>query len=278
MDNKNTITIILITLLLIIIMALAGYLTSGISPIKSSASKKRFSAPPGKSMENSLVIVSKKRENTFSDGGRESAGESKIKTLQLPPRVEKGNHTFDGDKKENTLRAELTPSGAKFSEEMRKSLLEMDFSQNLPTDKLDQILNSTQNPRERLNVLRDNIEILISKGLTTWVETKLNEIISSSKDNVVIVSESNLLRAQIELSKGELTKAEELLRQTWETISSTNVKENEELVRLIGLNYAQVLMNNRKEEDYQKVVQFIKQNFLLPSPHSTGKSEFPPKS
>ncbi|MCX8065145.1 MAG: hypothetical protein N3G21_08230 [Candidatus Hydrogenedentes bacterium] len=263
MDRKNTITVVLITFSLIAIMALTAYLTSGISPIKSSATKKRFSAPPGKSMENSLVIVSKKRESTFSNENPESSQDSKVKSIRVASeeKIENEFQNLKKEEKEKTPKSNSDDNQMKLLEEMKKILHAEDSSQQVSTEKLDEILNSTKDIQNKTNILKESIDILLSKGLTDWVEAKLNEIISHSQSNVTTASEANLMLAQVEIFKGNYPKAEQILKQSWESLISSNPKENEELVRLVGLNYARTLMNNRRDEEYRKVAQFIQENF-----------------
>lgn len=261
MDKRSTVIVSLIAFSFVIIMALTAYLTTGVSPIKSTATKKRFSAPPGKSPEQSLVLVSKKRENTFSDDFMTSSDESQVKDIQVS-QIGKGNTASPNliqDPKDKPQKEISHQTELEVSEELKKLL--QSSSPNSQTEKLNQVMDSIKNPKDALKILNNNLETLLSKGLNEWVETKLNEIISSSTDDIATLSEANLMLAQVEVAKGNNATAEELLKKSWESLTKSNFKENEELIRLVGLNYARFLLNNKNEEVYKQVIQYIQNNF-----------------
>ncbi len=212
-------------------------------------------------MEHSLALVSKIRESTFSEENVPSSTESNVKNIQVSS-IGKGDEESQGaDQPKESSQPEDTSqqTTVKISEELRNLLQSPDPTQQ--TEKLDEIINSVKDPQYSLKILNNNLDILLSKGLTDWVEAKLNEIITSASNNPITVSEANFMLAQIELTKGNKAKAEELLEKSWKTITSSNPKENEELVRLIGLNYARLLANNNNKEAYNEVVQFVQKNF-----------------
>ncbi len=261
MDKRSTVIVSLIAFSFVIIMALTAYLTTGISPIKSTATKKRFSAPQGKSPEQSIVLVSKKRENTFSDDVMASSEEPQVKNIQVS-QIGEGNSNstnLNQDAKDKSPKEITHQTQVEVSEELKKLLQSSNLTSQ--TEKLNQVMDSIKNPKDALKILNNNLEILLSKGLNEWVETKLNEIISSSTDDIAMLSEANLMLAQVEAAKGNNTTAEELLKKSWESLTKSNFKENEELIRLVGLNYARFLLINKNEEAYKQVIQYIQNNF-----------------
>jgi nitrogen fixation/metabolism regulation signal transduction histidine kinase len=98
-----------------------------------------------------------------------------------------------------------------------------------------------QSPQKKLEGLKNNLDLLLSKGLTEWMDKRIEEIISQNEGSNLTKTEAQWLMAQSKNIQGDTINAERYFQEAWQNLTtSTDIKdtEREELLRLIGLNYA----------------------------------------
>lgn len=267
--NKQEIGIVVgVTTLIIVTFLAVAFLSSGSSPIKEKSTQKRFSASPGKTREKPLLLVSKKREDTFgnTDDEKKEEGETahinKIYSSQLGtdegesrPNITEGS--FDREETKNKkIETEIT--------ENLKQLLESEVNnQQIPEEaieeKLDKWMDSVQSQEKKLEILKSHFESLISKGLTEWVEERLKEITEQEQDKTVL-SETQWLLAELKSIQGDVATAEQYYQQAWQNISSAkdlNDPKQEEILRLLGLNYVQFLRKQNKKTEAEAITSTV---------------------
>ncbi|GEM_PF-2307989 len=263
--NKQEIWIVAITTVLIITtFAAVAFLSSGYSPIKEKSTQKRFSAAPGKTREKPLLLVSKKREDTFGNTDEEeqkgdTAEINKIYSAQLGKDDDKnGTNAVEGAIEGSE--SEKKPVEADISKDLEQLLQSIPGNQQTPESNVEEPLNklmdNLSSQEKKLEVLKNHLDSLMSKGLTEWVTKKLEEITGQNTENKSVLSEAQWLLAQIKNTQGDTATAEQYFQQAWQNISSSSDlsdPKQEELFRLLGLNYVQFLRKQNKNTEAETI-------------------------
>ncbi len=269
MDKREIVIIVSVSILIIFTFLVVAFFSSGGgSPIKEKSTHKRFSAAPGKTRDKPLLLVSKKREDTFGNTDEEEMGEKaqidKVYTSQLGENSEE----VKGDSSNNDNRGEETKEGqiqADISDELKQLLQsEANNSEQMPQNNMEETLNkwvdSIQSPEQKLEILRDHLNSLISKGLTDWVTKRLEEISTQNQENKTVLTETQWLLAEIKSLQGDTTTAGQYYQQAWQNISTSsdlNDPKQEEIFRLLGLNYVQFLRKQNKTAEAEAVISTV---------------------
>lgn len=264
MNKQEIWIVVIVTVLIIITFVGVAFLSSGYSPIKEKSAQKRFSAAPGKTREKPLLLVSKKREDTFGK-------EEEQKNNENPAQISKVYSAQLGkeDKENGTNVMEETTEGNKSKREQ----VEADISKNLEQllqsipgnqqnsetnveESLSKLMDNLDSQEKKLEVLKDHLDSLMSKGLTEWVTKKLEEITGQNIENKSVLAETQWLLAQIKNSQGDTATAEQYFQQAWQNLSSSvdvNNPRQEETFRLLGLNYVQFLRKQNKNTEAEMI-------------------------
>ncbi len=246
-------------------LVIAAILSLGRSPINKQLTQKRFSAAPGKTREDPLLLVSKKRNDTFTNEDEKSTNEkSKINKVHSSQLGGDNNELFNDEYYLDDNGEDENQTTTEMPDELKQLLQSQQNSQQVPTEeiekKLDDWTNSIQSSEKKLESLKSNLNLLLSKGLTEWVDKKLEEIIHQNEENNVTKAEAQWLMAQSKNIQGDATNAERYFQETWQNlISSTDLKdaEQEELLRLIGLNYTRFLRAQNKNSEAETISKTI---------------------
>ncbi len=267
MNRREILIIVLVTILIIVTFALVALFSSGSSPIKEKSTQKRFSAAPGKTREQPLLLVSKKREDTFGaeeKKGQETAQINKVYSAELGKEGRKNNDKEKMESNTEENREERKSVEAEIPDSLRQLLQSPNDMTQKPKEEIEENLNnwinSVQSQEKKLEVLKNNLDLLITKGLTDWLEKRLEEIINQGSESKMVLSESQWLLGQVKIVQGDTAKAEEYIRQAWQNISDTqdvNDLKQEELMRLIGLNYVQILREQNKGAEAENVIKIV---------------------
>lgn len=267
--NKQEIWIIVtVTVLIIITFVTVAFFSSGYSPIKEKSAQKRFSAAPGKTREKPLLLVSKKREDTFGNTDEGKQGEdianiNKIYSAQLGKDDEEGKtNTMEGTTEGNELeKKQVEADVSKDLEQLLQSIPNnQQTSEGNVEEPLNKLMDNLSSQEKKLEVLKDHLDSLMSKGLTEWVTKKLEEITGQNIENKSVLSEAQWLLAQIKNSQGDTATAEQYFQQAWQNISSSpdlSDPKQEELLRLLGLNYVQFLRKQNKNTEAETITNTV---------------------
>jgi len=263
--NKKEIGIVIASFVILLAMlTVAGFLSSGKSPIKEEAARKRFSAAPGKTREKPLLLVSKKRQDTFTnEDGKKTDATAKIEKVYSSQLGGDDIELFDDEyKKENGENGNQTATV--IPDELKQLLQAQQDSQQAPIaeieKKLDDWMESMQSPQKKLEGLKNNLDLLLSKGLKEWVDKRIDEIISQNEGSNLTKTEAQWLMAQSKNIQGDTINAERYFQEAWQNLTtSTDIKdtEREELLRLIGLNYARFLRAQNKNSEAESIAKTI---------------------
>ncbi len=264
MNKREIIIVVSVSILLIFTFLLVAFFSSGGgSPIKEKSTQKRFSAAPGKTRDKPLLLVSNKRDNTFGDSEEEKSGETaqidKVYSSRLGKNDEETTGDSQGEKtKEGQVQVEM-PDELKqlFSSEANNN---EQSAKNVIEETLNKWVDSVQSQEQKLEILRDHLDSLISKGLTDWVTKKLEELTTQNQENKTVLSETQWLLAEIKSIQGDIATAEQYYQQAWENISTLNNlndPKQEELFRLLGLNYVQFLRKQNKTAEAETVTNAV---------------------
>lgn len=263
--NKKEIGIVIASFVILLAMlTVAGFLSSGKSPIKEGAARKRFSAAPGKTREKPLLLVSKKRQDTFTnEDGKKTDATAKIEKVYSSQLGGDDIELFDDEyKKENGENGNQTATA--IPDELKQLLQAQQDSQQAPIaeieKKLDDWMESMQSPQKKLEGLKNNLDLLLSKGLKEWVDKRIDEIISQNEGSNLTKTEAQWLMAQSKNIQGDTINAERYFQEAWQNLTtSTDIKdtEREELLRLIGLNYARFLRAQNKNSEAESIAKTI---------------------
>lgn len=268
MNRKEILIVIFITLFIIIVFMVVAFLSSGNSPIKENSTAKRFSAAPGKTRDNPLLLVSKKREDTF---GNTDVGKQEKDTDQIDKVYSAQLGKDEEDNETNSMEAETEESKSKREQvetDIPKDLEQLlqsitDNQQPLENnleEHLNKLMDNVSSQEKKLEVLKDHLDSLLSKGLTEWVTKKLEEITGQNIEDKGVLSEAQWLLAQIKNSQGDTATAEQYFQQAWQNISSLsdlNNPKQEERLRLLGLNYVQFLRKQNKYAEAETITNTV---------------------
>lgn len=269
MNKREVIIVVSVSILIIFTFLLVAFFSSGGgSPIKEKSTQKRFSAAPGKTREKPLLLVSNKRDNTFGDTEEDKSGETAQIDKVYSSRLGKNDEETTGDSPHNDTKDEKTKEGqvqVEMSYEL-KQLFQSEANNNEQSAKndieetLNKWVDSVQSQEQKLEILRDHLDFLISKGLADWVTKKLEEIITQNQENKAVLSETQWLLAEIKSIQGDTATAEQYYQQAWENISTSNNLDDpkqEDLFRLLGLNYVQFLRKQNKTSEAETVTNAV---------------------
>ncbi len=269
MNQREIWIVVSVTLLIIITFVAVAFFASNSSPIKEKSTHKRFSAAAGKTREKPLLLVSKKREDTFDNKEEkkektEPPSISKIYSSQLGNNEgEDKNISLEGrsEEKEETNKETVDID---ISDDLKQLLQTSPDNQQISQENIQETLNnwmdSVSSQEKKIEVLRNHLEVLILKGLSEWVTGKMEEIIGQTKEDKVVLSEAQWLLGQIKSIQGDMIIAEQCFQQAWQNITSSadlNDPKKEELFRLLGLDYVQLLRKQNKNEEAETVINSV---------------------
>ncbi|MGC9054351.1 MAG: hypothetical protein ACP5KS_10750, partial [Candidatus Hydrogenedens sp.] len=175
---------------------------------------------------------------------------------------EKETNSINGETEENTLKKEQVE--ANIPKDLERLLQSIPDNQQTPENNVEEPLNklidNLSSQEKKLEVLKDHLESLISKGLTDWATKKLEEITEQNTADKGVLSETQWLLAQIKNSQGDMASAEQYFQQAWQNISSLpdlNDPKLEERLRLLGLSYVQFLRKQNKNEEVEMITKTV---------------------
>lgn len=260
--HKRETWIILSVLVFIVLLSTTAYFFSGGNPIKESSAKKRLTAPPGKTRENPMLLVSSKREDTFKESGEMKKTEenepSPVKNVYSAKLDAGPLSPTSSSKKEKQLSTEL-------QQFLGNSDLSTMDQANLKS-KLEEIVSPDLPPSTRVNILRNNLDLLMSKGLSSWVNAKLEEILHTEGVDPNTTVQSHWLLSLTQKSEGKMDSAEQHFQTAWNSLLQMYEPSNpqhQELLRLIGLNYTQFLRAQNRVEQAEEIRRIVEEKIKL---------------